>query len=183
MVRRTRAEMEETRATLLSTARQVFSEHGYAGTSMDELTARAGLTRGALYHHFGDKQGLLAAVVASINAELDARLAELGGSRLFAVGLADLDIDTVATPWREQALAHARDLLKTPAAVPATSATVTPLRPGHAAAWSHEHPFPAELLLNPRISMTAFIYLVAFEAIMLGVFLLMLGYKVRAATE
>ncbi|MFP3527273.1 TetR/AcrR family transcriptional regulator, partial [Pantoea sp. SIMBA_072] len=40
MVRRTRAEMEETRATLLSTARQVFSEHGYAGSSMDELTAR-----------------------------------------------------------------------------------------------------------------------------------------------
>ena len=38
-------------------------------------------------------------------------------------------------------------------------------------------------LLNPRISMQAFILLVAFEAIVLGVFLLMLGYKVRAATE
>ncbi len=38
-------------------------------------------------------------------------------------------------------------------------------------------------LLNPRISMQAFILLVAFEAIMLGVFLVMLGYKVRAATE
>ena len=87
-----------------------------------------------------------------IASRLDARLAELGGSRLFAVGLADLDIDTVATPWREQALAHARDLLKTPAAAPATLATVTPLRPGHAGAWSHEHPFPAELLLNQRIS-------------------------------
>jgi len=74
MVRRTRAEMEETRATLLSTARQVFSEHGYAGTSMDELTARAGLTRGALYHHFGDKKGLLAAVVEQIDGEVDARL-------------------------------------------------------------------------------------------------------------
>ena len=58
-----------------------------------------------------------------IASRLDARLAELGGSRLFAVGLADLDIDTVATPWREQALAHARDLLKTPAAAPATLAT------------------------------------------------------------
>ena len=87
-----------------------------------------------------------------IASRLDARLAELGGARLFAVGLADLDIDTVATPWREQALAHARDLLKTPAAAPATLATVTPLRPGHAGAWSHEHPFPAELLLNQRIS-------------------------------
>jgi uncharacterized membrane protein HdeD (DUF308 family) len=38
-------------------------------------------------------------------------------------------------------------------------------------------------LLNPLVSMTAFIYLVAFQAIMLGVFLVMLGYKLRAATE
>lgn len=74
MVRRTRTEMEETRTTLLVTARRVFSEHGYANTSMDDLTAQAGLTRGALYHHFGDKQGLLAAVVAQIDAEMDQRL-------------------------------------------------------------------------------------------------------------
>jgi AcrR family transcriptional regulator len=74
MVRRTRAEMEETRATLLATARRVFTEHGYADTSMDDLTAQAGLTRGALYHHFGDKKGLLAAVVEQIDAETDQRL-------------------------------------------------------------------------------------------------------------
>lgn len=74
MARRTRAEMEQTRATLLATARVVFSERGYAETSMDDLTAQAGLTRGALYHHFGDKQGLLAAVVDQIDAEMDARL-------------------------------------------------------------------------------------------------------------
>ncbi|MDF3832269.1 TetR/AcrR family transcriptional regulator [Cupriavidus basilensis] len=74
MVRRTRAEMEETRATLLATARQVFSERGYADTSMDDLTAQAGLTRGALYHHFGEKKGLLAAVVEQIDAEMDERL-------------------------------------------------------------------------------------------------------------
>ena len=47
-----------------------------------------------------------------IASRLDARLAELGGSRLFAAGLADLDIDTVATPWREQALARARRALR-----------------------------------------------------------------------
>ncbi|MBN3115146.1 TetR/AcrR family transcriptional regulator [Pectobacterium brasiliense] len=74
MVRRTRAEMEETRATLLATARKVFSECGYADTSMDDLTAQASLTRGALYHHFGDKKGLLAAVVEQIDAEMDERL-------------------------------------------------------------------------------------------------------------
>ncbi|WP_455357608.1 TetR/AcrR family transcriptional regulator, partial [Streptomyces sp. SYSU K217416] len=74
MVRRTRVEMEATRASLLSTARRMFADSGYANTSMDELTAQAGLTRGALYHHFGDKQGLLAAVVEQIDAETDARL-------------------------------------------------------------------------------------------------------------
>lgn len=77
MVRRTRAEMEETRATLLATARKAFGERGYAEASMDDLTAQAGLTRGALYHHFGDKQGLLAAVVDQIDAEVDARLRTL----------------------------------------------------------------------------------------------------------
>lgn len=82
MVRRTRAEMEETRATLLATARQFFAEHGYAAAAMDDLTAKAGLTRGALYHHFGDKKGLLAAVVEQIDAEMDTRLQAISdGSR------------------------------------------------------------------------------------------------------
>lgn len=74
MVRRTRIEMEETRAVLITMARKVFSERGYADTSMDDLTAQAGFTRGALYHHFGDKKGLLAAVVAQIDHEMDQRL-------------------------------------------------------------------------------------------------------------
>lgn len=86
-----------------------------------------------------------------ISQRLDVRLADLGATRLLAAGAADLDIDTVATPWREQALTQARELLKAPAAATAL-ATVTPLRPGQAAVWSHEHPFPAELLLNQRIS-------------------------------
>ena len=72
---RARAEMiEETRARLIASARQAFATQGYANTSMDDFTARAGLTRGALYHHFGDKKGLLAAVVAELDSEMDARL-------------------------------------------------------------------------------------------------------------
>ncbi|MBO1110604.1 TetR/AcrR family transcriptional regulator [Bordetella petrii] len=75
MPRRTRAEMiEETRAKLVAAARVAFGTQGYANTSMDDFTAAAGLTRGALYHHFGDKPGLLAAVVEQIDAETDARL-------------------------------------------------------------------------------------------------------------
>ncbi|MBW6531075.1 TetR/AcrR family transcriptional regulator [Sphingomonas citri] len=64
---------EANRTRLLAAARAAFAEHGYAGASMDELTAAAGLTRGALYHGFGDKRGLLAAVVAQIDGEMAAR--------------------------------------------------------------------------------------------------------------
>lgn len=76
MSSRPRAEMiEATRAKLIASGRQAFARLGYAKTSMDDLTAEAGLTRGALYHHFGGKQGLLAAVVAQIDGEMDQRLA------------------------------------------------------------------------------------------------------------
>jgi len=75
MSSRPRAAMiEQTRARLIASARQAFARLGYAKTSMDDLTAEAGLTRGALYHHFGDKQGLLAAVVEQIDSEMDERL-------------------------------------------------------------------------------------------------------------
>lgn len=75
MSSRPRAAMiEQTRARLIASARQAFARLSYAKTSMDDLTAEAGLTRGALYHHFGDKQGLLAAVVEQIDSEMDERL-------------------------------------------------------------------------------------------------------------
>ncbi|AYF48294.1 TetR/AcrR family transcriptional regulator [Pseudomonas fluorescens] len=75
---RARAEIiEDTRARLIASARLAFATQGYANTSMDDFTARAGLTRGALYHHFGDKKGLLAAVVAQLDSEMDAHLQRL----------------------------------------------------------------------------------------------------------
>lgn len=64
----------ETRAKLIAAARQAFGTIGYADASMDDFTAAAGLTRGALYHHFGDKKGLFEAVVAEIDAEMNERL-------------------------------------------------------------------------------------------------------------
>lgn len=74
-----RAEMiEETRAKLIKAARTAFAAVGYADSSMEELTAQAGLTRGALYHHFGGKKGLLEAVIAQIDEEISARLAVIG---------------------------------------------------------------------------------------------------------
>jgi AcrR family transcriptional regulator len=73
--RRSRAKMiATTRARLIAAARMAFGRSGYADAVMDDITASAGLTRGALYHHFGGKDGLLEAVVDQIGAEMDARL-------------------------------------------------------------------------------------------------------------
>ena len=65
--------MEENRAKLIGAARKAFTASGYAAASMDDLTAEVGLTRGALYHAFGDKLGLLDAVVAEVDGEMAAR--------------------------------------------------------------------------------------------------------------
>lgn len=69
-----------TRAKLIAAARKAFGEKGYAGASMDDFTAEAGLTRGALYHHFGDKRGLLEAVVREIDAEMAERLTAIAAA-------------------------------------------------------------------------------------------------------
>jgi len=85
-----------------------------------------------------------------IGRKLDARLAELGARRLQPLGEADLDIDTVAAPWRTRALADARQALGESAAPPASN--VTPLRHGQSAAHSAQHPFHAELLARQLVS-------------------------------
>lgn len=75
VVTKRRAEMmEETRAKLIQAARKAFAAKGYAAASMDDLTAEAGLTRGALYHNFGDKKGLLQAVIDQLDAEMLVRM-------------------------------------------------------------------------------------------------------------
>ncbi len=85
----------------------------------------------------------------AIGQKLDARLAELGATRLLPRADADLDLETVTEPWLAQALAKAKDALKPAAPL----ATVTPLRPLPAApAYGRDAPFAAELLLNQRIT-------------------------------
>ena len=72
---RTKAEMKaESASALIGAARRRFGTEGYAATRMEEICADAGLTRGALYNTFGGKDGLLAAVAAEIDAEIEARM-------------------------------------------------------------------------------------------------------------
>lgn len=72
--------MEETRNKLIQAGRKAFAEKGYANASMDDLTAAVGLTRGALYHNFGDKRGLLQAVVERMDGEMAARAQAIGNA-------------------------------------------------------------------------------------------------------
>ena len=69
--RRTQAERRAaTRAALLEAARELFAVHGIAATANDDIAARAGVTRGALYHHFESKAAVAAAVIGELDREL-----------------------------------------------------------------------------------------------------------------
>jgi AcrR family transcriptional regulator len=58
-----------TRKALIAAARELFTKRGYAAVSAEDIVAAAGLTRGALHHHFGGKPELLRAVFEQLEAE------------------------------------------------------------------------------------------------------------------
>jgi AcrR family transcriptional regulator len=69
--RRTQPERRaQTRAALIAAARTLFTEQGFAGAGREEIVERAGLTRGALYHHFASKDDLFAAVYEEVERDL-----------------------------------------------------------------------------------------------------------------
>ncbi len=100
----------QTRRALVSAARMLFAEKGYAGTSTPEIVAAAGVTRGALYHHFADKEALFAAVVEeehllmamTINAAGEGD-EEPGPIKALIAGC-DIFLDTMQDPGRRQIL-------------------------------------------------------------------------------
>jgi AcrR family transcriptional regulator len=76
--RRTQKERTEaTREALIAAARRLFTDRGYENVGTEEIVRAAGVTRGALYHHFGDKAALLDAVYARIEAESTERVARI----------------------------------------------------------------------------------------------------------
>jgi AcrR family transcriptional regulator len=87
--RRTNAERaEETRALLISVARQLFGRRGYAAVSTEEIVRTAAVTRGALYHHFAGKKELFKAVYEEIEQQNMQQVAAAAASE--------------SDPWQQQ---------------------------------------------------------------------------------
>jgi AcrR family transcriptional regulator len=74
------AQGDATRSALIGAARFLFGEQGYVDTSLDEVVARAEVTKGALYHHFSGKEDLFRAVFEQVHREVsDQAVAEFLG--------------------------------------------------------------------------------------------------------
>ncbi len=154
--RRTQAERSEaTRGALIGAARTLFAERGYAAVGTEEIVRAAGVTRGALYHHFDGKRELFEAVYEQIEAELAERiaagaLAANAGSPLEAMRAgADMFLQACTEPeaqrivlldgpsvldwdrWREIAAKHGLGLIEASleAAIEAGAIAPQPVRP------------------------------------------------------
>ncbi len=136
--RRSQAERSEaTRGALIAAARPLFAERGYAGVGTEEIVRAAGVTRGALYHHFDGKRELFEAVYEQIESELTVRIATeaLGdgrplsplaamraGAEMFLRACTDPEVQRIALldgpsvlgwdRWREIGAEHGLGLIK-----------------------------------------------------------------------
>jgi AcrR family transcriptional regulator len=144
-----------TRTALLTTARELFAERGYAAVGTEEIVRETGVTRGALYHHFDGKLELFAAVYEQVEEMLMARIMEavaaqasdpleaLGAGALAFLEASEKDravrqIALVDAPsvlgwdrWREIGAAHGLGLIEASlqAAIDAGAIAPQPVRP------------------------------------------------------
>ena len=70
-MRKTKEEAEKTREAILKAALRVFSDKGYAGTRLSDIAAEMGVTRGAIYWHFKDKQDLYESLISNVTGRTD----------------------------------------------------------------------------------------------------------------
>lgn len=76
MPRRTRAESEATAEAVLTTAARLFAADGFAAVGLEAVARAAGVTRGAVYHHYPSKQALFLAVVRRVQADVARRISD-----------------------------------------------------------------------------------------------------------
>ncbi len=86
-VHRTRPEHgEQTRVALLAVARELFAGEGYGAVALEQVSAQAGVTRGALYHHFSGKEELFRAVCEEVAGEVSLRVVQAAARQSDAWG-------------------------------------------------------------------------------------------------
>jgi len=154
--RRTQAERSEsTRRALVEAARPLFAARGYAGVGTEEIVRSAGVTRGALYHHFGGKRDLFEAVYEQVEADLAERIAAgalaanaespleamRAGAEMFLQACTEPEAQQIALldgpavlgwdRWREIAAEHGLGLIEASleAAIEAGAIAQQPVRP------------------------------------------------------
>jgi AcrR family transcriptional regulator len=71
------AQGRATRGQLIEVATSLFADHGYEGTSIEAVLTAAGVSRGALYHHFAGKEALFTAVLEVLSDRITAQLTEV----------------------------------------------------------------------------------------------------------
>lgn len=155
-VKQTQAERSgATRAALIEAARSLFAERGYAGVGTEEIVRAAGVTRGALYHHFDGKRELFEAVYERIELELAERIASgaleakasspleamRAGTEMFLAASAEPETQRIVLldgpsvlgwdRWREIASQHGLGLIEATlqAAIDAGAIASQPVRP------------------------------------------------------
>ena len=74
MVKRTKEDAAATRALILEQATVLFEEKGYAATTLDEIAAAAGVTKGAIFHHFKNKKDLFTDIWVTLQLEVDTNI-------------------------------------------------------------------------------------------------------------
>lgn len=87
MVRKSKEDAEKTRQAILESALDVFSEKGYAKTTFDEIAARAGFTKGAIYWYFRNKADLVAALIVEYVERKRAEIEKVSPGSLSLDGL------------------------------------------------------------------------------------------------
>jgi len=155
-VKRTQAERSEaTRDALIGAARPLFAERGYADVGTEEIVRAAGVTRGALYHHFDGKRELFEAVYERIEVDLAQRIASgalsgdatdplaamRAGAEMFLQACTEPEVQRIVLldgpsvlgwdRWREIAAEHGLGLIEATlrAAVEAGAIAEQPVRP------------------------------------------------------
>ena len=123
MARNTREGTEATRLALISAARRLFVEKGYAETATPDIVAAAGVTRGALYHHFADKKALFRAVIeqeaAAVASDIDHGSAPAKSPKMALLSGASAYLAAMAAEGRARLM-----LLEAPAVLGVEDATV-----------------------------------------------------------